>query len=88
MKATTRLLLAALIATGITTLAGCANHPELRPYTAEETRELALESLARQGLSYDEFHRRKAELLRAAAPTSETVVDSAPVVGQVTRVKG
>ncbi|WP_065257021.1 hypothetical protein [Pseudomonas bananamidigenes] len=46
-------------------LAGCASHvsPELRPYTAEETRELALESLNRRGLSFDEYQAKKAELL-------------------------
>lgn len=46
-------------------LAGCGTHysPELRPYTAEESRELALEALSRRGLSFDEFHRKKAELL-------------------------
>ena len=46
-------------------LAGCASHvsPELRPYTAEETRQLALESLNRRGLSFDEYHEKKAALL-------------------------
>ncbi len=37
--------------------------PELRPYTADETRELALEALNRRGLSFDEYHAKKAELL-------------------------
>lgn len=46
-------------------LAGCGTHysPELRPYTAEESRELALEALNRRGLSFDEYHQKKAELL-------------------------
>ena len=49
----------------VSVLAGCASHvsPELRPYTAEETRELALEELNRRGLSFDEYHAKKAELL-------------------------
>lgn len=87
MKATSRLLLAALIATGITTLAGCASHPELRPYTAAETRELALESLARQGLPYDEFQQRKAALLRAEQ-SSQGLAEAAPASPQVPRIKG
>ncbi|WP_347929381.1 hypothetical protein [Pseudomonas helvetica] len=46
-------------------LAGCASHPapELRPYTAEETQELAMEALNRRGLSFDEYQAKKAELL-------------------------
>lgn len=46
-------------------LAGCANHPgpELRPYSAEETRQLALESLGRRGLSFDDYQQKKAELM-------------------------
>jgi hypothetical protein len=45
-------------------LSGCASSsPELRPYTAEETRELALEALNRRGLSFEEYHAKKAELL-------------------------
>jgi acyl-[acyl carrier protein]--UDP-N-acetylglucosamine O-acyltransferase len=49
----------------VSVLAGCASHvsPELRPYTAEETRELALEALNRRGLSFEEYHAKKAELL-------------------------
>ncbi|MFW0759118.1 hypothetical protein ACN1C3_31115 [Pseudomonas sp. H11T01] len=55
----TSLLLAASV------LAGCASHysPELRPYTAEESKELALEALNRRGLSFDEYQMKKAELL-------------------------
>ena len=46
-------------------LAGCATHPapESRPYTAEQSKELALEALSRRGLSFDEYQAKKAELL-------------------------
>ncbi|WP_285420536.1 hypothetical protein [Pseudomonas sp. efr-133-TYG-5] len=59
-----RLLTVSLLL-AVSVLAGCASHvsPELRPYTAEETRELALETLNRRGLSFDEYHAKKAELL-------------------------
>lgn len=45
-------------------LAGCATHPspELRPYTAQETRQLALEALSRRGLSFDEYQQQRAAL--------------------------
>ncbi|XVO90066.1 hypothetical protein ACQ9Y2_09235 [Pseudomonas palleroniana] len=45
-------------------LAGCATYPspELRPYTAEETKELALEALNRRGLSFDEYQQQRAAL--------------------------
>ncbi|WP_411389345.1 hypothetical protein [Pseudomonas sp. MPB23] len=45
-------------------LAGCATSPspELRPYTAEETKELALEALSRRGLSFDEYQQQRAAL--------------------------
>lgn len=58
------LITSSLILT-LSILAGCASHvsPELRPYTAEETRQLALESLNRRGLSFDEYHEKKAALL-------------------------
>lgn len=50
-------------------LAGCANHPapEQRPYSAEESRELALEALNRRGLSFDEYQAKKARLLPQAS---------------------
>ena len=59
-----RLLTVSLMLT-VSVLAGCASHvsPELRPYTAEETRELALETLNRSGLSFEEYHAKKAQLL-------------------------
>ncbi|CAI8972869.1 hypothetical protein D3C81_1743950 [compost metagenome] len=49
----------------VSLLAGCATHPapELRPYSAEESRELALEALSRRGLSFDEYQAKKAQLL-------------------------
>ncbi|KMT53201.1 hypothetical protein [Pseudomonas fildesensis] len=45
-------------------LAGCATHPspELRPYTAQETQQLALEALSRRGLSFDEYQQQRAAL--------------------------
>ncbi|AHL35161.1 hypothetical protein CD58_20825 [Pseudomonas brassicacearum] len=56
--------LAVLLLLTATVLSGCStSSPELRPYTAEETRELALEALNRRGLSFDEYHAKKAELL-------------------------
>lgn len=74
MNTTARLLLAALTASAIAVLAGCASHPELRPYTAEETRQLQLESIQRQGLSLDEYELRKRVIERAA---SQQVVSEA-----------
>ena len=57
-------ILAVLLLLTVTVLSGCASsYPELRPYTAEETRELALEALNRRGLSFEEYHAKKAELL-------------------------
>jgi hypothetical protein len=57
-------ILTVLLLLTATVLSGCASSsPELRPYTAEETRELALEALNRRGLSFDEYHAKKAELL-------------------------
>ncbi|MGE8065911.1 hypothetical protein [Pseudomonas sp. NPDC089569] len=55
----------AFLLLSLSVLAGCASHvsPELRPYTAEETRELAMEALNRRGLSFDEYQAKKAELL-------------------------
>ncbi|MBC3387768.1 hypothetical protein HU715_014220 [Pseudomonas sp. SWRI12] len=56
--------LAVLLLLTATLLGGCASSsPELRPYTADETRELALEALNRRGLSFEEYHAKKAELL-------------------------
>lgn len=61
-------LLATFVLLAVSVLAGCASHPELRPYTAEETRELALEALNRRGLSFEEYHAKKAELLGQPQP--------------------
>ena len=57
--------IAAFLLLAVSVLTGCASHvsPELRPYTEEESRELALEALNRRGLSFDEYHAKKAELL-------------------------
>lgn len=46
-------------------VAGCATHPapELRPYSVEESRQLALEALSRRGLSFDEYQQQRAALL-------------------------
>lgn len=59
--------LAVLLLLTATVLSGCASSsPELRPYTADEARELALEALNRRGLSFEEYHAKKAELLGTA----------------------
>ncbi len=65
-------LLAFALLVSVTVVSGCAagNHPELRAYTAEETRQLALEDLNRRGLSYDEYQARKARLM--AQPQLQT----------------
>ncbi|CRI57874.1 hypothetical protein [Pseudomonas sp. CCOS 191] len=72
MNTTARLLLAAL---AIAVLSGCASHPELRPYSAEETRQLQLEALQRQGLSQEEYERRKLAVVRA--DQQQAVTDAA-----------
>lgn len=64
MNTTYRLLLATLTAVGIAVLSGCANHPELRPYSAEESRQLQLEALQRQGLSQEAYEQRRLAVLR------------------------
>jgi len=58
-------LIAPLLLLTASVLAGCASQasPELRPYSVEETRELALEALNRRGLSFDEYQAKKAQLL-------------------------
>jgi hypothetical protein len=62
MNTTARLLLAAL---AVAIFSGCANHPELRPFSAEETRQLQLEALQRQGLSQEDYERRRLAVLRS-----------------------
>ena len=58
-------LIATFLLLAVSVLAGCASHvsPELRPYTAEESQEMALEALNRRGLYFDDYHAKKAELL-------------------------
>lgn len=52
---------------------GCSTHHavELRPYTAQETHQLAMEDLNRRGLSFDEYQTAKAKLL--AQPQMQAV---------------
>ncbi|MGN8278486.1 hypothetical protein [Pseudomonas sp. SMN5] len=60
-------IFAVLLLLTATVLSGCvSSSPELRPYTADEARELALEALNRRGLSFDEYHAKKVELLGTA----------------------
>lgn len=49
----------------VAVVSGCSTHHavELRPYTAEETHQLALEDLNRRGLSFDDYQIAKARLL-------------------------
>ena len=57
-------ILASLIV--IATLAGCAsNAPETRPYAAEESFQLSMESLNRQGLPVDQYVQARNKLIRA-----------------------
>ncbi|QVM89494.1 hypothetical protein JYG34_15815 [Pseudomonas entomophila] len=76
MNTFSRRLSTALLVLGLAMLGGCANHPELRPYTAEEARQLQLEALQRQGLSQNEYEQRRLAILRAgqAERVSQTAV--------------
>ncbi|MBT9238221.1 hypothetical protein KKQ11_20550 [Pseudomonas sp. MG-2] len=65
MNTLARLLSATLAAIAIAIISGCASHPELRPYTAEETRQLQLESLQRRGLSLDDYEQQRRVIQRA-----------------------
>ncbi|WP_226455507.1 hypothetical protein [Pseudomonas sp. AF03-9] len=58
-------LLAVALMLVTSVVAGCATHPapELRPYSVEESRQLALEALSRRGLSFDEYQQQRAALL-------------------------
>jgi len=58
-------LVALAMLLSVAVVSGCAagNHPELRPYTAEETHQLALEDLNRRGLSFDEYQVRRNQLM-------------------------
>lgn len=79
MNAIVRPLLIVITAVGLSLLAGCATHPELRSYTAQEVRQLRLEALQRQGLSLDAYERQRAVIIRAdqaeMAASSEQSVD-------------
>jgi hypothetical protein len=57
-------LLVTLMVFATLVVSGCATHPEDRPYTVEESHQLALEALYRRGLSYDEYHRVKLQIER------------------------
>ncbi|MCM8912820.1 hypothetical protein LJD21_11550 [Pseudomonas inefficax] len=65
MNTLARLLSATLAAIAIAIISGCASHPELRPYTAEETLQLQLESLQRRGLSLDDYEQQRRVIQRA-----------------------
>lgn len=65
MNTLARQLFATLVVFAIAVISGCASHPELRPYTAEETRQLQLEALQRRGLSLDNYEQQRRVILRA-----------------------
>lgn len=65
MNTLARHLCATLAVFAIAVISGCASHPELRPYTAEETRQLQLEALQRRGLSLDNYEQQRRVILRA-----------------------
>ncbi|BAN54173.1 MULTISPECIES: hypothetical protein [Pseudomonas] len=79
MNTKARLLLTALAAASIAVLAGCASHPELRAYSAEETRQLQLEALQRRGLSLDDYEQQRRVIQRAGnLPVVTEAADAAP----------
>lgn len=79
MNTKARLFLTALAATSIAVLAGCANHPELRTYSAEETRQLQLEALQRRGLSLDDYEQQSRVIQRAGnLPVVTEAADADP----------
>lgn len=67
-----RIVAVALLLT-VAVVSGCSTHHavELRPYSAEETRQLAMEDLNRRGLSFDEYQIAKAKLM--AEPQMQAV---------------
>lgn len=65
MNTLARLLTATFAVLSIAVISGCASQPELRPYTAEETRQLQLESLQRRGLSLDDYEQQRRVIQRA-----------------------
>ncbi|MGY4527615.1 hypothetical protein [Pseudomonas sp. UBA4617] len=67
MNTLARLLSATLATVAIASASGCANHPELRPYSVEETRQLQLEALQRRGLSLDDYEQQRRMIQRAGS---------------------
>lgn len=65
MNILARLLSATLAVVAIAIIGGCASHPELRPYTTEEARQLQLEALQRRGLSLDDYEQQRRVIQRA-----------------------
>ncbi|PYB69583.1 hypothetical protein DMX11_23805 [Pseudomonas sp. LB-090624] len=65
MNTMAHFLRTALAAASIAVLAGCASHPELRPYSADETRQLQLEALQRRGLSLEDYEQQRRVIQRA-----------------------
>ncbi|AGN79347.1 hypothetical protein N5K35_00815 [Pseudomonas sp. GD03651] len=77
MTTKARFFLAVLATTCMAVLAGCANHPELRAYSAEETRQLQLEALQRRGLSLDDYEQQRRVVQRAGnLPVVTEVADA------------
>ncbi|MFV3289810.1 hypothetical protein ACNFBR_13785 [Pseudomonas sp. NY11955] len=74
MNILARLLPATLAVLAIAIASGCASHPELRPYTAGEARQLQLEALQRRGLSLDDYEQQRRIIQRA---------DNLPVMTEV-----
>lgn len=69
-------ILSVLSLLAVVLLAGCAtSHPEERGYSAEESRQLALEALNRRGLTFEQYNVQKEQILHpqlhAAAARSE-----------------
>ncbi|AYG44843.1 hypothetical protein DV532_11290 [Pseudomonas sp. Leaf58] len=67
MNTLARLLPTALAVVAIALISGCASHPELRPFTAEETHQLQLEALQRRGLSLDDYEQQRRVIQRAGS---------------------
>ncbi|MGE8304527.1 MULTISPECIES: hypothetical protein [Pseudomonas] len=79
MNTLARLLLTSLAVFAVAFVSGCASHPELRPYSAEETRQLQLEALQRRGLSLDDYEQQRRVIQRANdLPVVTEAADAAP----------
>ncbi|MFJ4457590.1 hypothetical protein ACIP1G_27405 [Pseudomonas sp. NPDC089392] len=77
MNTLARLLSATFAMFAIAVLSGCASHPELRPYSAQETRQLQLEALQRRGLSLDDYEQQRRVIQRAGnLPVVTEVADA------------